>query len=167
MPAIAIIVDNCGGQNKNNVTIRFLNMIKKGGLFGTATFHFYIKGHTKNGYDCAFKSLKVLYRNQNVFTFEKWCENFNTSTNVEVIQMFHETFFDLESFLNDLYNRPDPKTVKFKHVFQVKKESSHIGYHQEFHGESESKENYKKENYYRGAQKNRIIRNIFKHLKHP
>ena len=43
-----------------------------------------------------------MYQKQNVFTFEKFCEIFNTRNNVEVIQMFHENFFDLESFLNDL-----------------------------------------------------------------
>ena len=35
--------------------------------------------------------------------------------------MFHEKLFDLESFLNDLYNRTDPKTINTNHVFQVKK----------------------------------------------
>ena len=47
MPKTAILVYDCGGQNKNNVMICFLNMSKDGGLFGTATFHFYNKGHTK------------------------------------------------------------------------------------------------------------------------
>ena len=46
IPETAILVDNRNGQNKNNVTIRFLNMIKKGGLFGIATLHFYINGYT-------------------------------------------------------------------------------------------------------------------------
>ena len=35
--------------------------------------------------------------------------------------MFHEKFFGLESFLNDLYYIPDPKTVNINHVFQMKK----------------------------------------------
>ena len=35
--------------------------------------------------------------------------------------MFHEDFFDLESFLNNNYDIPDPKNVKINHVFQVKK----------------------------------------------
>ena len=90
MPEIAILVDNCGGHNKNNVIIRFLNMITEGGLFGTATFHLYIKVHTKNDCDRAFNSLKVMYRKQNISTFEKCCEIFNTINNVEVIQIFHE-----------------------------------------------------------------------------
>ena len=42
MPEISILVDNCGGQNKKIVMIRFLNMIKEGGFFGTDTLHLYI-----------------------------------------------------------------------------------------------------------------------------
>ena len=45
------------------------------------------------------------------------------------------------------------------------KESAHIGYRQEFYGYAEYKPNYNKENSYRDAQRNRKIRNIFKHLK--
>ena len=35
--------------------------------------------------------------------------------------MFHENFFDFESILNYLYERPDPKNVNINYVFQVKK----------------------------------------------
>ena len=73
MPEIDFLVDNCGGQNKNNLMTRFLNMIKEGGLFGTDTLYSYIKGHTNNYCNRAFNSLKVLYWKQNVFTFEKCC----------------------------------------------------------------------------------------------
>ena len=72
----------------------------------------------------------------------------NTRNIVEVIKMFHEKVFDLESFLNDLYVRPYPKNVNTNNVLQVKKALAHIGYWQEFHGEAESKHNYKKENSY-------------------
>ena len=37
MTGIDIIADNCGGQNKINEMIRFLNIINEGELFGTAT----------------------------------------------------------------------------------------------------------------------------------
>ena len=64
MPKIAILFYYCGGQNKTNVMIRFLNIIKEGGLFGTATLNFYIKGHTNNYYNRACNRLKLLYRKQ-------------------------------------------------------------------------------------------------------
>ena len=136
MPEIYTLVYNCGGQNKNNLMIRFLNVINDGGFFGAATFHFYIKGHTNNDCDHAFKILKLIYPKQNVFTFERCCEILNTINNVEIIQIFHEDFLDLESFLNGFYKRPDPKTININHVLQVKKESAHIGYSQELHGEA-------------------------------
>ena len=44
MLEISILVYNCGGQNKNNVIIWFVNIINEGGLFGTATLYLYIKG---------------------------------------------------------------------------------------------------------------------------
>ena len=138
MPEIYIHISNYGGQNKKSVMIRSLIMIKEGGFFGADTLHFYIQGHTQNGCYRASNSLKVMYRNQNIFTFENSCEILNTSNNVEVVQMFHEKFFDLGSLLDDLYDRPDPKTVNINYVFKVKKESAHIGYCQQFHGRVES-----------------------------
>ena len=62
MPEISILVDNCGGHNNNNVMIRFLNIIKEGGLFGVDTLYFYIKEHTNNDRERTFNSLKGLYR---------------------------------------------------------------------------------------------------------
>ena len=52
--------------------------------------------------------------------FENCCEMLNTSNNVEVIKIYHEKFLDLESLLNDIYNRLDPKTANINHVIQVK-----------------------------------------------
>ena len=60
----------------------------------------------------------------------------------------------------DLYDIPDPKNFNINHVFQVKKGSAHISYHQEFHGEAKSEQNYKKDNAYINAQRKRRIRNI-------
>ena len=54
IPEIAILFDNWGVQNKNNITTRFLNIIKERELFGTYTLRFYIKIHTKNDCDHAF-----------------------------------------------------------------------------------------------------------------
>ena len=67
--------------------MRFLNMIKEGGLFGADTLHLYINCHANNDYYHAFNSLKVMHREQNVGTFDKCCEILNTSNNAEVIQI--------------------------------------------------------------------------------
>ena len=135
-------------------------MIKEGGFFGVDTLYFYIKGHTKNDCDSAFNSLKVLYRKKVFLTFEDWCEVLNSSNNVEVIQMYHEKFFDLELFLNDICNIPDPKTVNINLILLVKKERTPIGYCQEFCGDAESKQDDKKDNAYSVAQRKITIRKI-------
>ena len=70
----------------------------------------------------------------------------------------------MESFLNDIYDISNPKTVNINNVFQVKKDSAGIGYYQELHGEADYKQNYKKDNECSSAQRKRIIINIFKHL---
>ena len=90
-----------------------------------------------------------MYRNQNVFTFEKCCEILNTSKNVEVVQIFHEKLFDLGSLLDNLYSISDHKTVNIK--------LTHIGYRQKFHGEEESEQDYKKDNAYKNSQSKIII----------
>ena len=82
MPAIDILVDNCGGKNKNNAIIRFLNMINEGVLFGIYNLYLYIQVHTKNDRDHTFNSLKVMYRKQNFITFDKCCGILNTINNV-------------------------------------------------------------------------------------
>ena len=61
-----------------------------------------------------------MYQKQKVFTFDKFYEILNIRNNVEAIQMLHETFSDLGSFMNNLYENPDPKAVNINHVFQVK-----------------------------------------------
>ena len=60
IPEIVFFFYNCGGKNNNNVMILYLNMNKYGTFFGGATFHLYIKVHTKNDCYCAFNRLKLL-----------------------------------------------------------------------------------------------------------
>ena len=55
--------------------------------------------------------------------------------------MFHEKLFHLESSLNNIYDRPDPKTVNNNHVFQSKLESEHICYCQDFHDGADFRQN--------------------------
>ena len=60
MPEIDVIVDNCSGRNKNNVTTLFMNIINEVGFFEAATFYLYIRDHTNNDCDHASNSFKAL-----------------------------------------------------------------------------------------------------------
>ena len=45
---MVILMDNCGGQNKNNHVLRLALYLVEAGYFKKVTFNFYIVGHTKN-----------------------------------------------------------------------------------------------------------------------
>ena len=47
MPAMAILVDNGGDQNKNIVMVRFLKMVKEEGFFLVGYFSFIYQGPHK------------------------------------------------------------------------------------------------------------------------
>ena len=42
-----ILLDNCGGQNKNNFVLWLANLLVECKFFKTVNFIFYVKGHTK------------------------------------------------------------------------------------------------------------------------
>ena len=53
-----LIMDNCGGQNKNRMVIRFFMMLAEVGYFKTGRMAFLVRGHTKNPCDRSFMLLK-------------------------------------------------------------------------------------------------------------
>jgi hypothetical protein len=46
--SLAVAMDNCGGQNKNNNVLRLAPHLVEMGYFRSCEFYFYIRGHTKN-----------------------------------------------------------------------------------------------------------------------
>ena len=129
----------------------------------------YIKVHTQNDRDRAFNILKVLYQKQNVFNFLRSAVKFlNTRKNVEFIQMSHENFFDLGSFLDDLYyDRPDPKKCQHPSCLPGKKVfGTHWLYCQEFHYEGRFRTEFIRRTMPTSMHKLKIIiRKKVKHLK--
>ena len=65
---INIVMDNCIGQNKNNMVIRLLYFMVQRKLCKVARAIFLVKGHTKNDCDRLFNLMKIDYRKQNIYT---------------------------------------------------------------------------------------------------
>ena len=65
-----IIFDNCAGQNKNRMVIRFGQYLVDKGIFKKVEIIFLITGHTKNICDRRFKDLKCNFHTRNVYTFD-------------------------------------------------------------------------------------------------
>ena len=78
-------------------------------------------------------------------------EHLNNFNIIASIQNLYENFFDLESFLNDLYGRFDYKTFNINHVFQVKNIRHALVIFKSSMTRHIIKKNYNKDNAYSGS----------------
>ena len=71
---LTYITDNCGGQNKNKVIVRYLVMwLVENNCFPTKVkIFFLVKGHTKNSADRMFNLLKHQYHRRGIFTYKQF-----------------------------------------------------------------------------------------------
>ena len=81
---ITIIADNCAGQNKNKVMIRFITWLAEIGIFHKITLHFLVKGHTKNSADRCFNMLKKDYQSRDIYTYSELHESVNQNKYINV-----------------------------------------------------------------------------------
>jgi hypothetical protein len=56
---LSIILDNCGGQNKNNLVLSLAPWLVESKLFKKVENIFYVRGHTKNACYRLFNQLKL------------------------------------------------------------------------------------------------------------
>ena len=63
-----LVMDNCGGQNKNTMVIFFFLMLCEIGIIGEVNIIFLIRRHTKNLCDQIFALLKKYYHYKNLYT---------------------------------------------------------------------------------------------------
>lgn len=114
-----IIMDNCGGQNKNNMVLRLAAYLVEMKYFMKVNFIFYIVGHTKNACDRWFNTLKKTYRRSNVYTMEQLLEVMKTNENINVNDVTESDFKDFDKFLNQFYKKLESGSVSKNHVFTV------------------------------------------------
>ncbi|CAM9862479.1 unnamed protein product, partial [Ectocarpus sp. 4 AP-2014] len=61
-------VDNCVGENKNNVVMAFLSGFIAAGVIGAVEVHFLMVGHTHIKIDQVFSRFSVGTRGRSIFT---------------------------------------------------------------------------------------------------
>ena len=67
---LSIVFDNCPGQNKNRIVLRFAAWMLEKKLYSEIEIVFLICGHTKNICDRMFAALKRKFHFQNIMTFK-------------------------------------------------------------------------------------------------
>ena len=117
---LTIIMDNCGGQNKNNHVLRLALILTEIGYFKKVTFIFYIVGHTKNACDRWFNTLKKHYRTQNIWTFRTLCRALASSNDTISINTVETgDFKDYHGFEERFYHLIESGKIQPGHIFTV------------------------------------------------
>ena len=114
---LTILMDNCAGQNKNNMVLRLALYLVEAEFFEKVSFAFYIVGHTKNACDRWFNTLKKQYRRSNIYTYNALLSSLDTHENIRVSNYKTGDFRDYDSFLNKFYKKLEGGSVAVNHIF--------------------------------------------------
>jgi hypothetical protein len=98
-----IIMDNCGGQNKNKYVLQLAPLFVELKYYRRVNIIFLVAGHTKNAADRLFNLLKLTYRKSQVYNMDQLEEMLNRNQYVECIKVGKEDFKDYGSFEDSLY----------------------------------------------------------------
>ena len=120
-----LTMDNCGGQNKNRMVIRFLLMMAELKVYKKVLLLFLVRGHTKNPCDRMYMLLKQRFHFKNVYTMSQLHDNLNSNDDVNAIESTVEDFYDLDTVLAKYYSVPQSGTVNRSHMFIM--DSKHPG----------------------------------------
>jgi hypothetical protein len=129
---INFVFDNCAGQNKNRMVMRFLFFLVKLKIARTARAIFLVKGHTKNDCDRMFNLMKYDYRKTNCYTPPELIELVNQHPQVTAIPMAANDFFDWEALQNKMIAKADG--ILKNHIFTVRNHDSDRMMIQEYDG---------------------------------
>lgn len=116
---LTYIADNCGGQNKNKVVVRFLMRLVENRIFPKVTLFFLVKGHTKNAADRMFNLLKLSYHCCDIFTYDQLHSKLNQNEYVNVFQTQPKHFHDHLEWQDKHYRTPTEGEFKQTHVFTI------------------------------------------------
>ena len=68
MGEYVMVMENCGGQNKNRMVIRFLLILTEIGVFKKSVNMYLVHGHTKNTCNRMFMLLKQNFHYKSIYT---------------------------------------------------------------------------------------------------
>jgi hypothetical protein len=115
---LSIVMDNCGGQNKNRMVLRLALYLVEVGYFQDVNLIFLVRGHTKNPCDRMFNTLKKDYHRSNCYTFHMLADMLR-SENVEVLPVEEGDWENWDAYLDRFYMRFQSGTVQRNHIFSV------------------------------------------------
>ena len=118
-----LIFDNCAGQNKNRMVLKFAQYLVDCDVFKRVEVIFLVMGHTKNICDRRFKDLKKSFHKRNVYAFNQLIKVLGKGSNgdekskyVDVHTIEKKDFYDWDTFFNQFYKKSIKGVSKY-HCF--------------------------------------------------
>jgi len=115
---LTVIMDNCGGQNKNKMVLRMLGLLTELRLYRKVNVAFLVAGHTKNICDRLFNLLKLVYRKSNLYGMSGLLKVLNTAEDVTAVGVSPTDFYDWDALEDKIYKSLATGTVNRTHLFQ-------------------------------------------------
>ena len=135
---LKITCDNCGGQNKNNLSLWFWLWLIIIGWFDEIELNFMIPGHTKFVCDGYFGNFKKLYYKNKINTVNDVEQIINISTTANEAVRYNEgsgwIWYDFTSFLSPHF-KGLPGITKYYHFWFSKSELGKVYCSKESGGE--------------------------------
>lgn len=80
--------DNCSGQNKNNLMLKYMIMLIETGRYQSVTLHFLVRGHTKFCPDAGFGTCKNAAKKKELFSLQALRSHISSIANHHVVESF-------------------------------------------------------------------------------
>ena len=133
---LCVTFDNCSGQNKNRMVLRYFAWLVESGYALEAFPVFLVRGHTKNACDRMFNILKNEYRKKNIYCEEALMKSLNFCSQVTAHKMLPEEFRDWDESFDLIHKRPAGYTER-PHCFRFCKLYPGICLYKDHDGEPE------------------------------
>lgn len=116
--SLTIVMDNCGGQNKNRMVLRSALFLVECGYFSSVLLLFLVRGHTKNNCDRLFNLLKLHFHDQNVYSYPQLLKVLE-GEHKTILETEEGDFQDWDTFLDQWYRAVPSGWVQVNHNFHV------------------------------------------------
>lgn len=124
------VFDNCAGQNKNRMVLRYMQYLVDCRVFKKIEIVFLIAGHTKNICDRRFKDAKHNFHKQNVYSMDDLIDVMKQGVGgevendyVSVHEVYPQDFSNWDVFLDKYYAKKISEVTK-QHWFYYSDEAS-------------------------------------------
>ena len=138
---LSLVFNNCGGQNKNRMVLRYILYLVEIKVYKTVEIIFLVCGHTKNICDRLFKELKRDFHHKNIYNIDHMLCALNISRQVTSMLVTSKDFFNLDNFFDKVYKRPAPGTVNKNHIFIASMDTPGILVTEAVHGVDRTEQN--------------------------